>query len=294
MSQPFHIYGSTDGGRSLARRPIVLARIPHVGAVAESAPVGHTAPAPTVESQSGPFPQGTRFYVDSQHTSVPPAEPETLQQAEPHQQPEPQLQAETQSRTPGHRRSNRVHGHSRSPESSTAGSPPPSLATGLSRLHEELASYAGLIVALALVASGALLYWMIVAPSQAPVADYSNSFNTFGSAEIEIPKFAPSTTPPADRQFASPSEFSALPGTPAESASEVIRLPEQTPAPSDEPEPMYNDASVWAYPATDHPHGWDLSRLRVTDVVGENAAALSSKPEMPRRAMPPMPTPVDR
>jgi len=116
-------------------------------------------------------------------------------------------------------------------------------------LHEELASYAGLIVTLALVASGALLYWMIVAPSQAPVADYSNSFNTFGSAGIEIPKFAPptavSTTLPAERQFASPSKFSALPGTPAESASEPIRLPEQTPATSDEPEPRYNDASVW-------------------------------------------------
>ena len=292
MSQPFHIYGSTDGGRSLARRPIVLARIPHVGTQvsteAESAPVDHAAPAPAVESQPAPFPQGTRFYVDSQHTSAPHAEPQTHQQAETHKQ------AETQSRTPGHRRSHRAHGQPRSPESLTAGSPQPSLATGLSRLHEELASYAGLIVTLALVASGALLYWMIVAPSQTPVADYSNSFNTFGSAEIEIPKFAPSTIPPADRQFASPSEFSALPGTPAESASEVIRLPEQTPAPSDEPEPMYNDASVWAYPATDHPHGWDLSRLRVTDVVGENAAALSSKPEMPRRAMPPMPTPVDR
>ncbi len=289
-----------DGGRSLARRPIVLARIPHVGAMAESAPVGHTAPAPTVESQPGPFPQGTRFYVDSQHTSVPPAEPETLQQAEthqqaePHWQTEPQLQAERQSRTPGHRRSHRAHGHPRSPESSTAGSPQPSLATELSRLHEELSSYAGLIVTLALVASGALLYWMIVAPSQTPVADYSNSYETFGSAEIEIPKFAPPTTPPADRQFASPSELSALPGTPAESASEPIRLPEQTPVPSDEPEPVYNDASAWAYPATNHPHGWDLSRLRVTDVAGENAAASSSKPEMARRAMPPMPTPVDR
>ncbi len=280
MSQPFHIYGSTDGGRSLARRPIVLARIPHVGTQVSTEV--ESAPAPVVESQPGPFSQGPRFYVDSQHTSAPHAEPQTHQQAE------------TQSLTPGHRRSHRAHGHPRSPESSTAGSPQPSLATGLSRLHEELASYAGLIVTLALVASGALLYWMIVAPSQAPVADYSNSYETFGSAEIEIPKFAPPTTPPAERQFASPSELSALPGTPAESASEPIRLPEQTPAPSDEPEPRYNDASVWAYPATNHPHGWDLSRLRVTDVVGENAAALSSKPEMPRRAMPPMPTPVDR
>ena len=286
MSQPFHIYGSTDGGRSLARRPIVLARIPHVGTQvsteAESAPVDHAAPAPAVESQPAPFPQGTRFYVDSQHSSAPHAEPQTHQQAE------------TQSRTPGHRRSHRAHGQPRSPESLTAGSPQPSLATGLSRLHEELASYAGLIVTLALLASGALLYWMIVAPSRAPVADYSNSYETFGSAEIDIPKFAPPTTLPVDRQFASPSELSALPGTTAESTSELLRLPEQTPVPSDEPEPIFNDASAKAYPATNHPHGWDLARLRVTDVAGENVAASSSKPEMPRPAMPPMPTPIDR
>jgi hypothetical protein len=172
------------------------------------------------------------------------------------------------------------------------------LATGLSRLHEELASYAGLIVTLALLASGALLYWLIVAPSQAPVADYSNSYETFGSAEIGIPKYTPPTTPPTtlpvDRQFASPSELSALPGTTAESTSELLRLPEQTPVPSDEPEPIFNDASAKAYPATNHPHDWDLARLRVTDVAGENAAASSSKPEMPRPAMPPMPTPVNR
>ena len=290
MSQPFHIYGSTDGGRSLARRPIVLARIPHVGTQvsteAESAPVSHTAPAPTVESQPGPFSQGTRFYVDSKHTSTHPAEPQTHQQAE------------TQSRTPGHLRSHRAHGQPRSPESPTAGSPQPSLATGLSRLHAELASYAGLIVTLALLASGALLYWLIVAPSQAPVADYSNSYETFGSAEIDIPKFTPPTTPPTtlpvERQFASPSELSALPGTPAESASELLRLPEQSPAPSDEPKPMFNDASAWAYPTTNHPHDWDLARLHVTDVARENAAAFSSKPEIRRPTMPPMPTPVDR
>lgn len=274
VEQPFHIYDSKDGGRSLAHQPIVLARIPHIGtkigAATESAPVGRAAPVPAAESCPGVFSRGTHFFIDSQHTSTAPTHPESRSQVEP------------QSPTSSHRRSHMAHSHSRSPESSAVGSPQPIVATGLSHLYEDLASYAGLIVTLVLVASGALLYWMIAAPSEAPIADYSNSFETFGSAEIEIPKFAPATTPsitpPTEHQFASSSEFPALPETPVESASELTRLPEQTSVPSDETGPEFNDASAWNYPATDHPHGLDLAGLRVTDVAGENAVVSPSKP----------------
>ncbi len=281
MSQPLHVYGSSDGGQSPARRPIVLARIPHVGAqvgaVAKPAPVAHAAPVDDVESPPSAFSPGTRYYVDSQHTLAPPAGSEL------HEQPAEQSQPEPQSR---HHRFHKAHGR-RLHETSPADNSPPGVASGLSRLHGEVTSYSGLIVTLALAASGALLYWMIIAPGQAPIADYSNSYETFGSTEIEIPEFAPRT--------ASSAELSAPPETTAEAAAELTHLPEQLPAPSDEPPPVFNDASAQVYPTTDHPYEWELARLKDPDIAKEeDVAGASPGPETLHPEMPPTPIRVSR
>ena len=47
----------------------------------------------------------------------------------------------------------------------------------LFRLHAQMAPHAGVIVALALIASAGLLYWMIVGPTQGPMP---NGFDDFG------------------------------------------------------------------------------------------------------------------
>lgn len=289
MSQPFHIYGSSEGDQSSTRRPIVLARIPHVGAqvgaVDEFAPAGPAMPVPAVESQPSAFSQGTRYYVDSQHALAPPAE------LEPQRQPEPQSQPESQSH---HQRRHKAHGHRRSPESSPAGIPQPGVASGLSRLHGEVTSYSALIVTLALAASGALLYWMIIVPGQAPMADYSNSYETFGSAEIVIPEFTLSTAQPDEFQFAPSTEIFAPPETTAEAAPELIFMPEQLPAPSDEAGPVFNDASAQVYPTTDYPQEWDLANLSETEFFDRGLAAFSSIPEVSESGVPPTPIHVSR
>ena len=286
---------SSDGEPSSARRPIVLARIPHVGAqvgaVAGSAPVAHAAPAAILESQPSTFSQGTRFYVDQQHALAAPTEPEFHEQLQPQAEP----QAESQSRQ---RRFHGAHGRRQSPEASSesrpAGSPQPGVANGLSRLHGEVTSYSGLIVTLVLAASGALLYWMIVVPGRVPVADYKNSYETFGSVEIESPEFPPRTAPPAEHRLALTTEQSAPPETTADAAAELLRLPEQLPLPSDEPPPVFDDASAQDYPTTDHPQEWNLARTNDPYVSAENSRGSSAKPEMAHREMPPTPIPVSR
>lgn len=280
MTQPFQIYDSTGGGRSFGRRPIVLARLPHVGAAAK--PAAFTP----LTAQSTAFSQGTRFYVDAQHGSPPAGEAAPAQQFD----QEPQ--------STSHRRH---HGPHRRPitgeKSALRGSQSP-LATGLSEIHGRLTSYSGLIVTLALAASAALLYWMIIVPSQRSIDDFDNAYDAYGATKVELPQFHFSSSPPAKFQVPSPVTSSdSLPASrseqskddepaavvaqqasawsdnlrseadspltnetsapPAKPAPDLIPLPEE----SNEPEPIYDDASARAYPTTAHPLAWDLTRL---------------------------------
>lgn len=297
MSQPYQIYDSTGRGRSFGRRPIVLARLPHVGAAAQ--PVGPTP----VATQSMTFSEGTRFYVDAQHTRTPMGEPAPAQQYE--QGP--------QATTYRHH-----HGPHRRPttdQTTVARGPQSALATGMSEIHGQLTSYSGLIVTLALAASAALLYWMIIVPSQRPANDFTNSYDAFGATKVELPDFefpsapwvAPQVTSPVTSSDSLPvdppepstddepaavvaqqspvhsdslpaatgsPETSETPAPPAESAPELMPPSGE----NEEPELIYNDASASAYPTTAYPLAWDWTVLGVAEVASGSEAADAPTP----------------
>jgi len=307
VAQPFHIYGSSGGGRSFGRRPIVLARLPHVD-IAErpTAPAAGFAP---VESQPRAFSQGTRFYLDAQHASSP------VREAAPVRRPEPELPSTS------HRRRHASHRQPRSDEASAARGQQNGVGTGRFDLPGKLASYSGLIVTLALAASAALLYWMIIVPSQMPVEDFGNGYDAYGATKIEIPQFEFHSAPPTAPKTASPvatvdpflsarpgqsngepaaivaqqspawsdappaaadsQTTSETPAPPAEPTPELIPLPTE----NNEPEQSFNDASA-AYPTTDHPLAWDLSKLGVVEVAADDGAAVFSAPEMAQQPAP--------
>lgn len=292
MSQPFPNHGSTGSGRSSSRRPIVLARIPHVGEPvgvgAKHAPVGPTASASAASSQPSALPQGTRYFVDSQHTFAVAAEPPTRQHA--------QQQWETELRTTslGHHRHHGAHAHHQSDAAMVTDSPPPIAEMGLSRLHGEVNSYAGMIVTLVLMASGFLLYWILVAPGQTPVMDYNNSLETVGSIKIEIPEFDSRDDSHVGNQRTSQNALTALP-EPRESVNnELIRLPEDTAEQSIEEEPVFNDASAWSFPSTGRQQVWAPSASQGTDTAGEDGPVLLTEPETAQRPKLPTPSPFNR
>ena len=66
--------------------------------------------------------------------------------------------------------------HSRRKSAKTQATPD-TFSEKLFRLHSRMAPHAGVIVALALIASAGLLYWMIVGPTQGPMP---NSYESFG------------------------------------------------------------------------------------------------------------------
>jgi hypothetical protein len=305
VAQPYQIYDSKGGGRSFGRRPIVLARLPHVGAEARPAECSPVA------AQSSAFSRGTRFYVDAQHTRSPVGERANVRK------PDRELQPTS------HHRHHGPHHRPSSEQAIVDRGTQFSVATQLSEWHRRLTSYSGLIVTLALAASAALLYWMIIAPSQRPLDDFGNAYDAFGATKVEIPQFEFPSAPPAEHHVESPvpsaDPFSAdrleqsredVPAavvaqqTPARSDTpptttdgpatsetsapllepgpELVPLPEE----NDEPEPDYNDASVRAYPTTEHPLAWDLTKLGTAEVAAAGEAAAFSAPETARQPAP--------
>lgn len=173
---------------SHGQQPIVLARLPHVGAASAAATTA--APAPT--SQVVPPPTSVAALdlhaeID-QHIKLHVADP-------PAPQPTPSAPAETlPAKSPALHFADRQHAlqsepvprqpaptpstrrHSDRPSSSRTATPqrPATFAERLFQLHSSLAPYAGLIVTLALIASAGLLYWMIVGPANVPATDFDN------------------------------------------------------------------------------------------------------------------------
>jgi hypothetical protein len=264
VSQTFQIHDSSEGGQSSRRRPIVLARIPRVGvevgAVAESTPI---APAAAPDLQPNLPSQETRLFVDRQHELTAPTEPEFHEQ--------PWSQAEPQPESPSRRhRFHKAHGRRRSAEPSPVDSPRSGKSSKPSSILGEVISNPGLSVILALAASAALLYWLVVVPGRVPIVDYNNNYETFGSAEIKTPEFSSPTTSPV---------------TSSSAAAERHHFPEQGSTPSIEPMPVFDDASAQAYPATRDSRNWNLARKNNRDYSAERATL---------REMPPTPIPASR
>lgn len=303
VAQPSQFGDSTGGGRSFGRRPIVLARLPRVGAASRT--VELTSPA----TQPPTFAQATRFYVDPRHAVSSARE---TAPAEQHGEQTPTSQR-------------RHHGPHRRPntEATSAASALQSMANA--SLPVKIASYSGLIVTLALAASAILLYWMIIVPGQTPTTDFGNSYDSYGAVKIEIPDFEFPTAPPSAPKTTSPAaaaeplfedaseqvtvdepaavvaqQVPAWNSTPRMSADQQSESPSAAPAPpelmpasensespSDDTE-IYNDASAQAYPTTDHPLAWDLTVLGVVDAAPEDGALFFPVPQLTRQPEPPL------
>ncbi len=167
-------YTAGSPGRTTGKPPIVLARLPRVGAappVAVSPPAIHIAPEPEAMPQ---LDLRTEIEQRTQlHIANTPRDDQNLatshfadRQHEVERQPsvrQPSLASHTTS-------------YSRHNSAKTQATPD-TFSEKLFRLHARVAPHAGVIVALALIASAGLLYWMIVGPTQGPMP---NSFDNFG------------------------------------------------------------------------------------------------------------------
>lgn len=157
---------------------------------------------------------------------------------------------------------------------------PTSLGESLFQLHSQLAPHAGLIVALALIASAGLLYWMIVGPTNALVPNYqtpgyeihSEGFGATSNYRPEAtePDFSadvrPATEPTSSLDQWNRMTFPDLPQQVA--VPEIMALPKaptaavplsemSTAAPRESSPPVEVQ-----FPATSHPQALDFGALQ--------------------------------
>jgi len=213
--------------------PIVLARLPRVRAAqpvpvsqAVNPPVPPSAPLPEVMPQldlRAQIDQRTRLhiaatpadgpshYVDQQHVAPRPEQLSAPKQYQPLQHQPPQHKPT---------------------ESRTTVAQPTSLGEKLFQLHAQLAPHAGLIVAMALIASAGLLYWMIVGPVHVPLPnfqnpDYKMQPEGFGVTSDYLPEY---TAPVETANVEQPSE--PVSSSPDEWTSMLLPAPPQVAVPA--------------------------------------------------------------
>ncbi len=179
------------------RRPIVLARIPHASAddarmilpltgagnadqVAVEEPPSINSPPASVAS-SVPL---TKNFVDHRHVAI-----ETP--SAPRREPTDEISRSSHSRSHSSEVT-RERSHARqSVKSPGQTSRSTSKANGLCKLHSQVAPYSGAIVALALLLSAGLLYWMTVAPNREPADFRSTNYGSFEASTADLPSFTP-------------------------------------------------------------------------------------------------------
>lgn len=240
--------------------PIVLAKLPRVGQVSPQVvhPVAQaTMPPPQEMPQLDlrtEIDQRTRLhiaepaaddqaipashYADRQHAS---SRPEPLPAPRIHQ---PELQRQT-----------------------AAIAKPTNFGEILSRFHTQLAPHAGLIVALALIAAGGLLYWMIVGPAQTPPPNWQGDSQEFGQDTLlgketfSLPNALTPNSPErltAQGGLAQPENLTnnwqtvPLPGPPQTLSPPTASAPTLAPSQA---------TGQLQFPATSHPQGLDFTKI---------------------------------
>lgn len=278
MAIPLRTDSQAPGEQSIRRRPILLARLPHVG---KPAAIDETAPTLAIANEQPAFAQPahekttTSYFVDPAHLQEP---ADTAPAAEP---PASHHQAAPPSSSPKKRKRRSRTSSSRSKKSFTSRAQP----TGFAKIHAHTAPFAGAIVALALVTAAGLIYGMIFLPSQ-PATDFHEIANDDWDASAEeIPPFAPSTftlpnpgTTDIAKPLSEPSETSTEPPTvfleplqvtPVETPT-AISPPEIVSAPAqlETPVPVEQTEEVAAYPTTNHSAALDFSQVIVSGQGG--------------------------
>ena len=326
------------------RRPIVLARIPHASAndvrntlpfeetgntklpmvdrpsISDPPPppVIHTPAPPKIHSPDASL---TDNFVDHRHvaSNAPPAP----------KGPSKQTRSERSSRSVAKSHASQSH---RKRSRSTRPTPSPGQtvlpapeANGLYKLHSQIAPYAGVIVALALLLSAGLLYWIIAAPNRMPTDSRDKDFESFEANSQELPNFAPSLPSPSSDDFSideSEALVEDLPyweteGAEIDEPQTVIEEPlpplplvevEELPAEASlarkntqatAPEAATNQVATQhtkpdseppialVFPSTDHPEDLDFSKFHVPAVDKKQSVPVPSRPaiEMGRRPL---------
>jgi len=137
----------------------------------------------------------------------------------------------------------------------------------LSRFHTQLAPHAGLIVALALIAAGGLLYWMIVGPAQTPPPNWQGDSQEFGQDTLlgketfSLPNALTPNSPErltAQGGLAQPENLTnnwqtvPLPGPPQTLSPPTASAPTLAPSQA---------TGQLQFPATSHPQGLDFTKI---------------------------------
>lgn len=173
-----------------ANQPIVLARLPRVGAVQPS--FGSKSYTTSEVDSHVDSQQQRSFRIDGPQAY---SETEVADFAYPYEQASPQVHDFRTVNTPLPQPTTAV----RAPESIPESTYPKSRisesrrrrqTSPLLKLHTQLAPFAGLIVAMALIASAGLMYWMFLGPAQIPTDYYNYPTDSFGQNEVPIPEFS--------------------------------------------------------------------------------------------------------
>ncbi len=259
--------------RSPGQRPIVLARLPRLGA---SAPA--SAAPPTPEPTIHRMPE----HLMSEQTPLP--EP----------MPQLDLQTEIQHQLRLHTAHSSRSGSMHTPQQETAAparknrpspteaSMPTGLSAGVFRLHSQLAPHAGLIVALALIASAGLLYWMIVGGADVPAYNsqrYGQELGNAGLGTAHLPEFSqrPTTTDPTTNTPTNTWTEVPLP-SPSFRSTQIAQPKVDTPAFKQIPV-----AKELHFPSTGHPHQLDFTQKGPALPRKPTATAPQPLPEVAQR-----------
>jgi hypothetical protein len=304
---PTRIDGAPNRARTLGRRPIVLARLPHAGASNDRVDLE------LVDAQETDFLEPdvdilANHFVDPGHLENE-SELATLFESELEQPAQHSRSRRRKKRTSGSQKSRPITTfRQQSPASESS--------TLLFTLHTQLAPFAGAIVALALIASAGLLYWMIVSPNGVTTEFRDAGQVGFEASMPELPSFASRTerATPSDIMTASePAVFNLpeweaekvvteepvepLEENPAKALLEqelVVSLetpaPEPTTGPATEPTPLSEPTHVDVveqaaspvvelhFAKTNSPMALDFTKLGVTAEVATQTDSPQSKP----------------
>ena len=309
-----------------SQQPIVLARLPRIGAeqsvLVSPAPAQTTPPPPTPEAvpyielrdqieqrtelhiANTPNDEAsTSHFVDREHRGREPSvSPQAIEPSPTLNMPAVQIakrQAALRQRTPPSTQPRpqtlRTQATQAKPATANEDTVNENTFSGkMFQWHSRLAPHAGLIVALALIASAGLLYWMIVGPAQTP----SSHFNRTG--ELHEGGFdATSHTMPEDYQ----PEFIAVLPTASEPAgphkkwvevplsvtqeSETLPIGHSIPMVLPQVQPVTTQDlpsnESLQFPTTHHPGKLDFSKAGITTSYQPSLDASQVRPELVRR-----------
>lgn len=257
-------------GHAAGQTPIVLARLPRVGAALPALPASpatfQVVPPPEVMPQLD-----LRTEIDQRiklHVADTPADQTSAtshfadrRHAVEHQPRVPQPEPIPSSRPATMRYDSLAKAQEKVGK-------PITFSEKVFQLHAQLAPHAGLIVALALIASAGLLYWMIVGPTQAPMPtsleNYSENFDPklsdegFSATANYVPDFTADVPQPATPENTN-AQWTEVPLPIPSSVEEASQLALSTAVPvklselSSEDEPLY--------PTTDRSQDLDFTKL---------------------------------